>query len=92
MTLVLMVILGKHVLYTPQLSSHFDVKDGVEQCKTSWTIHLHTCMVAGLAVRSEARITSIYSGKASNSISPHAGKRCQDVRNQDDPYPNDVTI
>ena len=34
MTLVLMVILGKHVLYTPQLSSHFDVKDGVKQCKT----------------------------------------------------------
>ena len=92
MTLVLMVILGKHVLYTPQLSSHFDVKDGSNNVKLPGQYNISTCMVAGLAVRSEARITSIYSGKASNSISPHAGKRFQDVRNQDDPYPNDVTI
>ena len=65
---------------------------GSNNVKLPGQYNTSTCVVAGLAVRSEARITSIYSGKASNSISPHAGKRCQDVRNQDDPDPNDVTI
>merc|ERR1712223_1353898 len=33
-------------------------------------------VILGLAVISEARVTSIYSGKASNSISPHADSTC----------------